>query len=116
MDGGGNATSFVIYDEPALLVNMSVWTDRQALLDFVYSDTHRALLRRRREFFARMTEAVTVLWWVPAGHLPTVAEAQRRLDHLRAHGPSSHAFRLSDGDYPAPGTAALEAALATESE
>lgn len=113
---GGDATSFVIYDEPVILVNMSVWTGRQALLGFVYSDTHRALLRRRREFFTRMAQAYTVLWWVPAGHLPTVAEAQERLDHLRAHGPSGHAFRLADEGYPAPGSAPLQAASAASTE
>ena len=113
---GGDATSFVIYDEPVILVNMSVWTGRQALLDFVYSDTHRALLRRRREFFTRMAQAYTVLWWVPAGHLPTVAEAQERLDHLRAHGPSGHAFRLADEGYPAPDGAPLQAASAASAE
>jgi Domain of unknown function (DUF3291) len=115
-EGGGDATSFVIYDEPMILVNMSVWTDRQALLEFVYSDTHRALLRRRREFFTRMTQAYTVLWWVPAGHLPTVAEAQERLDHLRAHGPSGHAFRLADEGYPAPDDVPLQAAFAAGPE
>lgn len=115
-EGGGDATSFVIYDEPMILVNMSVWTDRQALLDFVYSDTHRALLRRRREFFTRMTQAYTVLWWVPAGHLPTVAEAQERLDHLRAHGPSGHAFRLADEGCPAPDGVPRQAAFAAGPE
>lgn len=82
-EDGGNATSFVIYDEPMILVNMSVWTDRQALLDFVYSDTHRALLRRRREFFTRMTQAYTVLWWVPAGRLPTRATRRRAAHRCR---------------------------------
>lgn len=41
-----------------------------------------------------MTEAVTALWWVPAGHRPTVAEAEERLLHLRAHGPTEYAFTL----------------------
>jgi Domain of unknown function (DUF3291) len=33
-----------------------------------------------------------VLWWVPAGHLPDVAEAKERLDLLRRVGPSPAAF------------------------
>jgi hypothetical protein len=33
-----------------------------------------------------------VMWWVPAGHRPTLDEALARLDHLRAHGDSDHAF------------------------
>jgi hypothetical protein len=33
-----------------------------------------------------------VLWWVPAGHIPSVEEAQERLEHLRLHGPTPYAF------------------------
>jgi len=37
---------------------------------------------------------MTVLWWVPSGHRPTVAEAESRLLHLREHGPTERAFTL----------------------
>jgi hypothetical protein len=33
-----------------------------------------------------------VMWWVPAGHLPTLGEAKERLEHLTARGPSDYAF------------------------
>jgi len=46
-------------------------------------------------------EATMVLWWVPEGHAPTVAEAQERLEALRKHGASSYAFGFS-GVFPAP--------------
>ena len=32
------------------------------------------------------------MWWVPAGHRPTIQEAIERLEHLKAHGASDHAF------------------------
>jgi hypothetical protein len=32
------------------------------------------------------------LWWVPCGHIPSVAEAEERLEHLRRHGPTPFAF------------------------
>ena len=31
---------------------------------------------------------------VPSGHRPTTAEAEDRIRHLRAHGPTPHAFTL----------------------
>ena len=102
-DGADNATSYAIYDDPMVIVNLSVWADHQSLWDFVYDDTHRSFLRRRREFFERMTEAYTVLWWVEAGHEPTVAEARERLEHLRAHGATEYAFGLKDSHFTAPG-------------
>jgi hypothetical protein len=41
------------------------------------------------------------LWWVPAGVLPTRAEAFERLDRLRADGPGEHAFDFKSR-FPAP--------------
>jgi len=92
----GNATAIRMYDDDWLIVNMSVWTSPEALLEFVYSEEHRAVLRRRREWFDRLTDATTALWWIPAGHRPTVTEAEVRLDHLRAHGPTPAVFTLRE--------------------
>ena len=36
-----------------------------------------------------------VMWWVPAGHRPTLEEALERLEHLRVHGDSDEAFGWS---------------------
>jgi hypothetical protein len=33
-----------------------------------------------------------VMWWVPAGHVPTVAEGLERLAYHKSHGDSDHAF------------------------
>jgi Domain of unknown function (DUF3291) len=49
-------------------------------------------MRRRKEWFERMDEAFLVLWWVPAGHRPTVAAAMVRLELLREKGPTAEAF------------------------
>ena len=95
-EGSGDATSFRPFDDDWIIVNLTVWTSAETLRAFVYSDEHRAYLRRRREWFERLDEAVTVLWWVPAGHRPTAAEARTRLEHLRKHGTTEYAFRLSD--------------------
>jgi hypothetical protein len=99
----GNATAVRPYDDDSILVNMSVWESADHLADFVYRTAHADYLRRRREWFERMTETITALWWVPAGHLPTVEEGIDRLDHLRAQGPSPEAFTFREG-FPAPAT------------
>jgi hypothetical protein len=51
-------------------------------------------MRRRREWFSRMTGAFLALWCVPAGHHSTVAEGVARLERLRADGPTPHALTL----------------------
>ncbi len=88
----GDATAIRPFDDPNLLVNMSVWRDVDSLNRYVYSSAHVEIMRRRREFFERMDAAFLVLWWVPRGHRPTVDEAMARLERLRAQGPSAMAF------------------------
>ncbi|MEV8097515.1 DUF3291 domain-containing protein [Kitasatospora sp. NPDC085879] len=109
VEGDGNATDARIYGDDWLIVNMSVWRDPAALQAYVYAPEHREVLRRRREWFAHVAEAMTVLWWVPAGHRPTVAEAEQRLDLLRAEGPTAEAFTLR-ATFPAPDTVAVSGA------
>jgi hypothetical protein len=90
----GNATDVPVFGDDWLIVNMTTWRDMKALTAFMYEGQHRELLARRREWFERLEEAVTALWWVPAGHRPPVAEAEARLLHLREHGPTQYAFTL----------------------
>jgi uncharacterized protein DUF3291 len=87
----GDATSLRPFGED-VIVNMSVWRDLKALRQFVYKSAHSEILKRRREWFAHAPQAYAVLWWVPAGHRPSLAEAGDRLEQLRQHGPSSTAF------------------------
>ncbi|WP_051709685.1 DUF3291 domain-containing protein [Andreprevotia chitinilytica] len=83
------------------LVNMSVWQDVASLNEYVYKSAHVEILRRRKEWFERVAEAVFVLWWVPKGHRPDVAEAEAKLMQLREHGPSAAAFTFRHA-FPAP--------------
>ncbi|MFF3014961.1 DUF3291 domain-containing protein [Streptomyces sp. NPDC057939] len=78
-----------------VIVNMSVWETQESLWDFTYRSGHLEAMRRRREWFARHVEPHLVLWWIPAGHIPTVEEALERLADLREHGPSPSAFTFT---------------------
>ena len=77
---------------PSMLVNLSVWAAPEALSNYVYRSAHGPVMRRRREWFIPQEQAYVVLWWIPAGTLPTLAEAVSRLQHLRTHGASPEAF------------------------
>jgi heme-degrading monooxygenase HmoA len=99
---GGDATDVRAFDDPDMLINMSVWESLEALAAFVYrAPEHRAIMRRRAEFFVR-PEVYTTLWWVPAGHRPTTAEGAERLEQLRRLGPGTGAFTFRQ-PFPAPG-------------
>lgn len=101
----GNATSIrPDVDDALMAINMSVWTSLEALADYVYRTDHLAFLRRRREWFSRMTSHHQALWWIPAGVPPTVAEAMARVAHLDAHGPTPHAFTFARRFAPSDAT------------
>jgi hypothetical protein len=92
MTEDGNATAVRPFEDELLLINMSVWESVESLGDYVYRSDHTGYLRRRREWFERIREAIVALWWVPAGHRPSVAEGIERINLLRANGPTSQAF------------------------
>lgn len=88
----GDATYLRPYDDDRILFNLSVWESVEQFKDYVYRSAHRELIRQRREWFEQMEEAYMAMWWISAGHIPTIAEAKQRLEHLRQHGETAHAF------------------------
>ena len=106
---GGDATALRPYDDDRIIVNLTVWENAASMREFVYRGDHAAIMKRRREWFERLADMYLVLWWVPAGHRPSVKEAIARLEHLKRHGPSQEAFTFRE-PYPMPGRSATEAA------
>jgi len=104
-DDSGNATAIQAFTDPHLLVNMSVWDSAEALFAYVYKTGHAKVLARRGDWFERGEAAGMALWWVPAGHRPSLDEAKARLEALRRDGPSSSAFTFKDR-FSAPARAA----------
>ncbi|MFD0823486.1 DUF3291 domain-containing protein, partial [Micromonospora zhanjiangensis] len=92
-DESGDATALRPF-EPDVIVNLTVWHSVEALHGFVFRTAHLEPMRRRREWFVPLDGPHLVLWWIPAGTLPTLADAADRLDLLRRGGPSPQAFTL----------------------
>jgi hypothetical protein len=88
----GNATDIRPTEDDLFLINLSVWRSIEALRAFTYTSAHVQVLRQRRSWFEQLAAAHLVLWWVPAGHLPSIDEALARLDRLRREGPTPAAF------------------------
>ena len=101
---GNNATDLrPDASDPMIALNMSVWTDPQALGAYVYRSDHVAFMRRRAEWFEKL-ELYMALWWVPKGHVPTVEEGMGKIETLRRLGPTAAAFTFRD-PFPAPDAA-----------
>jgi serine/threonine protein kinase HipA of HipAB toxin-antitoxin module len=105
---GDNATSIRAFDDPLLLVNLSVWTDLENLKAFVYRTTHAQLLRERHRWFHPTQVAHQALWWIPAGHTPTLHEAKLKLAQIECHGPTAEAFSFAHY-FLAPGSESVSA-------
>ncbi len=96
----GNATSLVAFEldvsgTAGVITNMSVWESFDDLKNFVYSPNHLAVMKQRRNWFHQVAEATTALWWVKAGEVPTLSEAEVKIRTLREQGPTPTSFGLN---------------------
>lgn len=84
------------FADPLVLFNMSVWESIDALHAYTYRTAHSEVYAARKTWFADVKAVVgghaLAMWWIPAGELPTAAEAKIRLAEITANGPSERAF------------------------
>ncbi|CAK1715744.1 hypothetical protein VCRA2119O147_2800004 [Vibrio crassostreae] len=91
-DESGDATNIQAFDDPNMIVNMSVWDSVDSLENFMFRTHHRDFMRRKGDWFHRLPEDTYVLWWIEEDHIPTLEEAIERLEHLREIGDTPYAF------------------------
>jgi hypothetical protein len=89
---GGNATGIKISDDPLVIINLTLWESIDHLYGFVYRSNHKEVFARRFEWFERWQGPSVVLWWQPAGEIPAIDEAVRRLNLLEQLGATPEAF------------------------
>ncbi len=97
----GNAMSVRVFDDPRVIVNLSVWKSIDELKDYSFKSMHAQYFARRREWFDKMETPHLVMWWIPAGTLPTMAEAKSRLAQLAERGSTAQAFDFRN-PFPSP--------------
>jgi len=95
-ESGESAVGLHWPGDPSMAVNLTVWESAEALGKFVFQTVHRNIYARKHEFFEMPERPTVAMWWIEAGHVPTLEEAKERLDHLIAHGPSEFAFGWAD--------------------
>ena len=91
-DDALGASDLSMPNDPTMAVNLSVWETAEALENYVWNTVHKQFYNRKAEWFKPLDAPHFVMWWIPAGHIPTLEEAQERLEYLTAHGPSAYAF------------------------
>lgn len=88
----GNATELRPFGDDRIAINMSVWESLEHLRSYVYGSAHAEVLRQRRDWFEKFDRVFLALWWIPAGHIPSIDEAKARLSSLEQNGPTPFAF------------------------
>ncbi|NOI53193.1 DUF3291 domain-containing protein [Vibrio crassostreae] len=91
-DESGDATNIQAFDDPNMIVNMSVWDSVDSLKNFMFRTHHRDFMRRKGDWFHRLPGDTYVLWWIEEDRIPTLEEAIERLEHLREIGDTPYAF------------------------
>lgn len=92
----GEQVTVSVPADPMVAANLTVWESIEALEKFVWATVHTKFYNRKAEWFEEAREPYFVMWWIEAGHVPTLDEAMQRLEHLRRNGPSDHAFGWED--------------------
>lgn len=77
---------------PRMASTLSVWVDVPSLQHFVWNTVHRQFFDKRAQWYDSIGNSNLVMWWVPVGHRPTVAEGLARFERLRGDGASDAAF------------------------
>lgn len=96
MVGDGNDyTSIRPFDDPLVIMNVSLWRDVESLKHYVYKTAHMKVVRARHAWFDKMNDIQQALWWIPAGQLPTALEAREKLELLRRVGATKEAFTFA---------------------
>jgi hypothetical protein len=94
-DESNNATAIRPADDPTMAVNLSVWESVDALERFVWATVHKQIYNRKGAWFEKLATPHFAMWPIAPGHIPDVAEAMARLEHLTQHGDSDLAFGWS---------------------
>lgn len=91
----GDATALKVFDDALVIVNMSVWDSLESLKNYVYTGDHLSVLKNKKQWFDKSRTPTLALWWVPAGHLPTIEQAKCALHTLTTQGSSAQAFTFA---------------------
>lgn len=85
-----------IFQDNALLINMSVWKSLESLFNYTYNSGHIEVFKRKKEWFSKMKMMHMAFWYVPIGYEPTFQDAKNRLNYIEKNGTSPYAFTFKD--------------------
>lgn len=95
-----NATALRVFEDPMIIINMSVWETLEDLKEFTYKTAHTGVMKDRFKWFEKPQNAHLALWWTPVGHTPTPQEAKERLASINKNDSTSFSFTFKNVHLP----------------
>lgn len=84
------------YEDDLVFVNLSVWSNLSDFEDYVYRTVHSYFLKNRKKWGVEMKGNQSVMWWIPAGEIPTSFQGKDKLDLFNEIGSSLQAFGMKE--------------------
>jgi hypothetical protein len=75
-----------------IVPNITIWEDVESLHRFVFQTAHKQFIKRQAEWFLPVDGPKLVMWYVPDGYRPTMAEGAYKLRSLQQYGSHQEAF------------------------
>ena len=91
-----DARTVAAFDNNLIIFNMTVWETFEDLKRFVFNQIHTAVMNDRGQWFDKMPNQVSVMWWVKVGERPTIAKALQKIALINQIGPSPQAFNFAN--------------------
>lgn len=82
----------LVFQDDALLINISVWKNLESLFSYTYNSGHIEVLKRKKEWFGKMEMKHMAFWYIKEDAIPTFQDAKNRIDYLNMHGSTPYAF------------------------
>lgn len=92
MDAAQTDSAGPFGDTPRTASTLSLWEDAPSLMAFVHKTLHAKFLARGAEWFEPDDRSHVVLWHIPVGDRPTLAEGMDRFRLWQRIGDSAEAF------------------------
>lgn len=95
-DDEGRSASFLEspFEDEMIAINSSVWEDLESFKIFVYSSVHSYFLKNKKKWFDASKPSQFIMWWIPAGEIPTLELIKEKLEFHKEHGDTPNVFSM----------------------
>jgi hypothetical protein len=77
-----------------IAINISVWEGMKSFKSFVYGTVYSYSLKNKKKWFDLSKPSQFIMWWIPAGEVPSLELRKEKLEPHQKHGDTPQAFSM----------------------